>query len=82
MEELKTVWVNDTTWQKLPKPKRCRRIDGATHSHCPNMAEWAFPRSNGLWAYCPEHMYGRKIVNGKVMVEVYEDSIAAKQGYL
>ncbi len=76
------AWVKDTYWRKLDAPKRCRRIDGSPRTHCPNMADYGLVRSNGLWAYCEEHMYGRRIRDGIVELEVHDDSPAAKRGYV
>jgi len=75
------VWVKDTRWVKLDEPKRCRSISGSPRTHCPNIAYFGFPRSNGIWAYCEEHMYGRRIRNGVVEIKVHPDSPAAKRGY-
>ena len=76
------VWVRDTYWRKLTKPKRCRQIGGHPKTHCPNMADFGFLRGNGVWAYCPEHMYGRRIRDGIVEIQVSDDSPGAKQGYV
>ena len=82
MEEMKMVWVKDTCWVKLDEPKRCRSISGSPKIHCPNMANFGFPRSNGIWAYCEEHMYGRRVRDGIVEIKVHPDSPAAKRGYV
>lgn len=76
------AWVRDTHWVKLDTPQRCRRIDGHSRTHCPNMAEYALLRSNGPWAYCEEHMYGRRIRDGIVEFEVRDGSPAAMRGYV
>jgi len=76
------IWVKDTYWRKLDTPKRCRDISGHPRTHCPNTAEFGLLRSNGIWAYCEEHMYGRRIRGGLVEVEVSDDSPAAKRGYI
>ena len=34
---------------------------------------------NGLWAYCEEHMYGRRVRDGIVEVQVYADSPIEKR---
>ena len=75
------AWVKDTSWIKLDEPKRCRRIAGSPRTHCPNMAHYGFLRSNGIWAYCEDHMYDRRIRDGIVEIEVNDDSLAAKRGY-
>ena len=75
------VWVEDKRWQKLVKPMRCRHM-GEHHVVCSNMASYAFPRTNGLWAYCEEHMYGDRIRDNIVESPVHPDSPAAKRGYI
>ena len=81
MDDEKRIWVKDTRWQKLDEPKRCRRIGGSPKTHCPNMANYGLRRSNGVWAYCEEHMYGRRIRDGIVEIAVHPDSPVAKRGY-
>jgi hypothetical protein len=34
------------------------------------------------WAYCSEHLFGGRIVNGIVEIEVRSDSPAAEQGFM
>jgi len=46
------------------------------------MANYGLLRSNGIWAYCEEHMYGRRIRDGIVEIEVRDDSPAAKRGFV
>jgi hypothetical protein len=76
------VWVEDRRWRKLPAPKRCRRVGIRGRAACPNMTSYALMRSNGLWAYCEEHMYGQRIRDGIVEISVHPDSPAAKRGYV
>lgn len=76
------VWIQDKEWKKLTEPKSCRHIGGSPRTHCPNMADFGVPRSNVVWAYCEEHMYGRRIRDGIVETEVHPDSPAAKRGYV
>jgi len=83
------VWVKDTKWRKLDElddwdfiPKRCRFIGGHPKTRCPNNADFGLLRSNGIWAYCEEHMYGGRIRGGLVEIEVQDDSPAAKRGYV
>ncbi len=82
MEEEPKVWVKDTQWRKLDEPKRCRSIGGYPKTHCPNMSTFGFLRSHGVWAYCEEHMYGRRVRGGIVEEAVHPDSPAAKRGYV
>lgn len=76
------VWVRDRKWQRLGREQRCRFIGGSPKTHCPNLTSFGFPRSNGVWAYCREHMYGRRIRNGIVEMAVHPESPAAQQGYV
>jgi len=82
IESEQRVWVKDMQWRKLDEPKRCRSISGYPKTHCPNMAAFGLLRSNGIWAYCEKHMYGRRIREGIVEVEVHSNSPAAKRGYV
>jgi hypothetical protein len=79
MEET-TVWVKDTSWVYLDQPKKCRRMIGK-YRVCGGESRYAFKRPNGYWAYCQEHMYGRRIFNGIIEIQVSKDSISAKRGY-
>jgi hypothetical protein len=78
----RVTWVKDTRWIKLDTPKRCRSIAGSPRVHCPNMADYGLIRSNGVWAYCEQHMYGRRIRDGIVEFEVSDNSPAAERGYV
>lgn len=82
MDNEERVWVRDTRWEKLQVPRICRFYGGHPRHRCYNKAEFALRRSNGLWAYCPEHMYGRRIRNGIVELDVHPDSRTAKRGYI
>jgi len=68
------VWVRDAAWRVIPEgvSKRCRR------KWCPNPAVAELLRGNGWWAYCCEHLYGRRVESGVVMVSVHPDSPAAR----
>jgi len=79
MDNREEVWVPDTRWIRLNYPKRCRFFGGVPRRYCGKAAYWAFPRSNGPWAYCPEHMYGAKLMEIP-MIKVYAFSPAAKRG--
>ena len=74
------VWVPDMRWLEFGSPKRCRHIGGFPKTHCPFLARFGLRRSNGVWAYCEEHMYGRRIRHGRVEVSVHPESPAAKEG--
>jgi len=76
------VWVTDTSWRKLDELTQCRFFGGHPKTRCPNNADFGLLRSNGIWAYCEEHMYGRRIRAGLVEYEVQDDSPAAKRGYV
>lgn len=82
MDDEQRVWVKDRQWEKLQMPKICRFYGGYPRYRCHNKAEFALRRSNGLWAYCLEHMYGRRIRDGIVELEVAADSPTAKRGYI
>lgn len=42
-------------------PRKCRRPG------CEYLATWELLRTNGWWAYCPDHNYGRRFENGEVL---------------
>lgn len=68
------VWVESPSWRVLPEGhgKRCRRRG----CHKSAVAELFRPGiSRPLWwAYCPDHMYGRQIRDGKVMWLIHRNS--------
>ena len=67
-------WERDYDWVVIPSGyllKRCRMIAGRPPVHCPNRAIAMFlrrdrRRGKTLWAYCGDHLYGRRIANGYV----------------
>ncbi len=78
METIERIWVRDTGWERLTVPRKCRAMAGRGRRVCSKDAYFALKRSNGPWAYCEEHMYGRRIHNGIVEVAVVADSPAAR----
>ena len=78
------VWVKDTSWMLLGRETsvQCRMLKGAPHKRkwCPNTAVAQFRRSNGWWAYCADHLYGRRIAGDHIEVSVSADSPAALRG--
>jgi hypothetical protein len=72
------VLVPDADWRLVDGDKKCRQL----RCHNRAVAELNRARGSGFrwWAYCPEHMYGRVVVNGVVMIEVPENSPAAEKG--
>lgn len=74
------VWVEDREWLVPASHARCRH---STRDLCPNPPVADLPRGHTKqrWSYCAEHLYGRKFVDGKVMIAVRPDSPAAKQGF-
>jgi hypothetical protein len=76
------VWVKDTEWKKLDYPMRCRRMLGNPRKVCCKETLYALRRSNGYWAYCSDHMYGRRIRDGIVEIQAHPNTKAAKQGWI
>lgn len=79
MEEL--VWVEESAhWRLLPSHRsqaRCRFFG------CRAQAVVELQRGSkkkSWWAYCADHLYGRKIENGKIMCAVHPESPAAERG--
>lgn len=96
-EPFSTVWVPDREWRvlSLGMERRCRWGAGYHHKACGEPAVAEFQRSRSTWwenlpqgavpcwwAYCAQHLYGRKLENGVVLVGVAADSEAAKRGYV
>ena len=78
------VWVTDRDWEvlSLDTTLKCRKTTGKPLGGCSKPAVAELKRRNGWWAYCAGHLYGRKVEDGVVKVEVHPDSIAAKRGYV
>ena len=60
------------TWRVLHpnKKRRCRWLEGHPLRICPNEAVAELNRGSRYeiwWAYCADHMFGRNIINGKVI---------------
>ena len=55
-------WLPDLQWTLLPAntERRCRM------KNCRRIAIAQLRRSNGWWAYCKRHLYGRRIANGRI----------------
>ena len=67
-------WVTDPDWSMVPalvQDKRCRHGGGFHNKACGRPAVAALKRSRGRrpswWAYCEEHLYGRRLVDGVVL---------------
>lgn len=81
-ESVANVWVVDLDWQCLApgERKKCRR------ARCPNDAVARFwrparrPGGGSWWCYCAAHLYGRRVEDGRVLVNVHPDSPAARAG--
>ncbi len=77
------VWVEDRGWILPSNQKKCRR---STRHPCPNPPVADFVRKHlgghQRWGYCAEHLYGRRIVEGRIFFPVRPDSPAAKRGWV
>lgn len=81
MDESGWPWVEDRYWRLVePGAKLCR------HRGCrrPAVAEINRARRGGAywWAYCPDHLCGRRVVAGRVEVRVHPEILAAERGRL
>jgi hypothetical protein len=59
-------WIPDDAWKLIDDGRYCRRPG------CGNVAVAALDRKhkrNRWWAYCADHLYGRKIEGGVVKRE-------------
>jgi hypothetical protein len=54
-------WVEDTKWEVVSESRKCRRPG------CQRPSVARFMRSNGWWHYCDWHLYGRRVVDGRVL---------------
>lgn len=93
MAEPARVWVPDRSWRLTPPgdPRRCRSA-GQRQAHAcdrPVVAELNRGRYNYRegrmrdcwWAYCAEHLYGRRLWKGRIEISITSDSPAALRGY-
>ena len=79
------VWVEDRSWHLGGDGRTCRMI------HCPNEAvAWVYRRRNNYvyggwsqtrWYYCANHLYGRRIVDDQIELQVAAGSPAAERGF-
>jgi hypothetical protein len=60
-------WVPDRGWQPT-FIGQCRFVGTKQHVRCQNRAVAKTLRGLHWWAYCAEHMYGRRLEDGKVLV--------------
>lgn len=66
------------TWQTLPEgveSRPCRYGAGGGHASCGRPSVWRMNRASSRdypvwWHYCGEHVYGRRIVSGVLLVAV------------
>ena len=78
------VWVQDRAWH-LPARKHrcsfplCSETAVAVLRRRRRIASSRFGRAD--YHYCGDHLYGRRIANGRVEVRVHPDSRAAGRGY-
>ncbi len=83
-EEL--VWVEDREWRVPSRHLKCRW--GGRWSSCPNppvadLERRTYPAGDSQWwAYCGEHLFGRRLRDGKVELAVRRDSPAAQRGFV
>ncbi len=78
-DERARVWVEDRAWRVPSWYSKCRQRS------CPNPPMADLVRAQRFsfrrWAYCTDHLYGRRLENGRVLVEVHADSPAAQRGW-
>lgn len=65
------VAVPDDGWTIGGREDRACRW--SMSSRCPNPTVASFQRGNGPWFYCADHMFGRWIEDGAVMVWVVRE---------
>lgn len=84
-DELEYIWVPDRDWILLGDFTHAQCRSGA-RKRCPNRAVAALKRASSRaycgyiwWNYCGDHLYGRRIENGRVEVHAWKGSPYAKQ---
>lgn len=80
------VWVPDTQWKLLSgnDRKRCRMTGCYAPAVAALLRTSHFKNGKVLgrwWNYWHNHLYGRQIEGGRVLVQVCADSITAQRGY-
>lgn len=87
--EADRVWVEERCWRLMPEgeAQRCRYVEGKPLRGCGALAVAKLLRVGSRtprgrwWAYCGEHLFGRRINGDRVEVSVHPDSLAALRGY-
>jgi hypothetical protein len=77
------VWVPDLGWRVLGagETKRCRQPSCSLPA-CAEMMRRSYARKKAyLYAYCEDHLYGRRLENNTILTQVASDSPAAERGY-
>jgi hypothetical protein len=76
------VWIEDRDWRCVASysGKKCR-FRGCAHKAVAEMARQYQGGKRHWWAYCEEHLYGRRVGRDRVETEVSADSLAAKRGF-
>lgn len=72
-ENTQRDWEPDPDWMTLsPESEaKCRRRVGGQHAYCRARAVAQLKRGAIWWVYCADHLYGREIHDGVVMVRRY-----------
>ena len=83
------AWLEEslTDWRALPpgSTARCRYAAPTRGYRCPNVAVAELRRGRKQvrwWAYCADHLYGRRVEGGKVLLAVRSDCSAALDAIL
>ena len=74
-------WVEeDARWRVLrPWVKKLCRMRGCRAPAVAELDRSHLAKGVYWWAYCPDHLYGRRVVCGKVACQVHPDSDLAKK---
>lgn len=85
MSEPEWVWVEDRSWWVEQVPDRlCSfpRCDGRAVAVCQRPSRRARSQNYRAWYhYCSAHLYGHRVVDGRVEARVVAGSKAARRGW-
>lgn len=84
--EPQRIWVVDPDW-RVGSTRQCRTL--TNRKRCPNQAVAEFKRHTRqanvgyIWEpHCEEHLFGRRLHDGKILTNVHPDSPLAMKAAL
>ena len=82
--DIEWVWVPDRDWRVPSQYTRCRTSNTypCWNSPVADLQRTDWKKRPRWYAYCEQHMYGRRLRDGVVEVRVHPNSPAAKRGHV